>query len=138
MPQHIFTGEGSPDYVVPSNPGDHYVDVAETPPTVYQAVPADGSLGWVRLATAIVENGDPYGAAPAGAIWVSAVGSIARRVAVGDGERWTQLASMTVNDTVPGNADDYVPGLYLNNQTGDLYINDGLGSWFTVPTSLVE
>lgn len=138
MPQHIFTGEGEPTWLEPNNPGDHYVDTAEVPPATYLAVTDGASLYWMRVAQSQVGTGAPSGTPAAGALYVSHNESTVRCVAVGDGAAWTQLASMTVNDVAPGSASGYMPGLYLDNQSATLYINDGLGSWFTVPTTLQE
>lgn len=137
MPQHIFTGEGEPTSVQPNNPGDHYIDQAEVPPATYLAVTDGVVLFWMRVAPSNVGTGAPSGTPAAGALYVSREGSSDRRVAVGDGAEWTWLASMKVRDTPPGSAWNEVPGLYLDNLAGNLYVSDGEGNWFSVPVTPV-
>lgn len=91
---------------------------------------------WTVLAS--VDIGTFPGPAVYGRLWITQPEAITQGVGIANGDSYKMLATIEVGDTAPAAAGGREPGLYLNNQTGTLFVCDGLGSWFEIPTTLVE
>ena len=136
MPQHIFTGQGAPDSVTPNNAGDHYTDLGSMPPAQYFAVGDAGNWQWLRMPSLVFEAFADEPAA--GGLWITPPEANQQRIGVSNGNGWKQLATIRVDGAAPPSPVGREPGLYLDNQSGALYVCDGLGSWFSIATTLVE
>lgn len=114
--------------------GGSFYPAARISPSGYLQNPLEE---WQEIATLDSSNGSP-GTPVRGRLWVTEGSSIQQGVGVGTGDKFKMLATIEVDDTDPTGPDGREPGIYLNNQTGAVFICDGLGTWFQFSATAVS